>query len=127
AAVPVSLQRMRLQKPVADVDGVNVLLHDDVAGEHLVSQPVPKPRLHRAQAIERRHAGNAGVIVHLSEADGAQIAAMDALGGLLEYRLRAGLEIDPEAAPSLRAAAAVLDAETAGGIDGHGFGEVNVF
>ena len=40
-----SLQRMRLENPVANVDDVNVLLDDDVARERAVVQPVAEPPL----------------------------------------------------------------------------------
>ena len=40
-------QRMRLKDPVADVDDVDVLLDDDVAGEGAVIEPIAKAALGR--------------------------------------------------------------------------------
>src|SRR5207302_4173272 len=39
------LHGMRLEDPVADVDYMNILLDDDVTGEHTVVHPIPQPAL----------------------------------------------------------------------------------
>jgi copper(I)-binding protein len=39
------LQRMRLQDPIADVDDVNILFHNDVAGKDAIVHPVSEAQL----------------------------------------------------------------------------------
>ena len=40
APTPDGAEGMRIQHPIADIDGVNILFHDDIAGKHPVRQPV---------------------------------------------------------------------------------------
>src|SRR5271169_4742368 len=52
AAPANSFHRVAIQHPVADVDGVDVLLDDDIAGEHAVLHPVAQPE-HRGRQIRK--------------------------------------------------------------------------
>jgi hypothetical protein len=50
------LHRMPLQHPVANVDGVNILFHDDVAGQDAVENPVAQ------SAFDGRSIGPVGAL-----------------------------------------------------------------
>src|SRR5215472_16406864 len=92
-----SLHRMVLQNPVANIDGVDVLLHDDVARKRTVMHPITKAPLLRARV---RPVGAPNVtrdVVRLAARDLAQRAAVNALHHFDEHRAIADLEPDVKA------------------------------
>ena len=53
---------MSLEHPIADVDGVYILLHDNVAAEHFVMDPVAQP-VHVRRSVGMRGIDVIAVIV----------------------------------------------------------------
>ena len=125
-------QRRRLHDPVHHVQRVDVLLRDDVAGEDLVEAPGPQAVLAvlrvAAPGVVHPPEGTGRVIRRLAErnlSDGFLVVY--AAQGLLIKRIGPRLEVDQK--HQLLAGgllAAVLDAQTAGDIDGGGLGQVRM-
>ena len=117
---------MRFEDPVADVDHVDVLLHDDVTGEHAVAYPVPQP------ALGRRGVGPGGAIdvpgevVGFTADDVAQRALVDAAHQLDEGRAVADLESHVQTHLALGAFANLDDTFRAGDVDRHRLLQIHV-
>src|SRR3989449_6024376 len=73
------LQRVPLEDPVADVNHVDVLFHQDVAREHAVIYPVADPALDGRSIQPGGAVDRARVVVGLTASDFPERAAMDAL------------------------------------------------
>ena len=101
------LHRVRLQQPVGDVDDVDVLLDDDVAGEHPVVDPVAQPPLGGRGVRPVGPLEGRGEVVDLARDRLPICARVDALRQLDVGRGVADLEADREAqlapSPSRRA------------------------
>ncbi len=102
AAGPDRLHRVALQQPVRHVDDVDVLLHDDVAGEGLVVDPVAET------ALRGRHVRPVGTVdgrrevVDLPRDGLADLALVDPLRELDVRRGVADLEAHRQAQLALR-------------------------
>jgi len=89
-----SLQRMSLENPVANVDHVNVLFHDDVARKNTVVYPVAQAMLGRGGIRPCRPVDVAGKIVSFSADNLTERPIMDAPYHFNEWRAIANLESD---------------------------------
>ena len=83
------------EEPVRDVQGMNVLLDNDVAGEGLVEDPVPQPRHLRTGG--RLAAEPAGEVTGPSQERLADEAGEQFPRGPLVERIHARLEVHPAA------------------------------
>ena len=70
--------RVALHHPVADIDDVNILLHDDVAGKNAVVDPIAEALLGRSGVRPRRTIDIAREVMSFTTDDVAQRTAMDA-------------------------------------------------
>src|SRR5450755_2758714 len=90
-AVADGLHRMALHYPVTDVDGVNILLHNNVARQHAILYPVPqaRDRLRRVRIV-KIDAGT--IVISGPRSDLTQRTSVDALHQLHIRRRHADLE-----------------------------------
>ena len=124
AAGALRLDRVRLQVPVRDVDHVDVLLDDDVAGQRLVEDPVAQAR--RRGALRGLRLQAAGVVVDVPEHRRADVAAMHARGRFAKERVAARLEVHEHVARRPCGFDGTLDREAAGHVDRDRLGQVEV-
>ena len=124
AAGALRRDRMRLQVPVRDVDHVDVLLDDDVAGERLVEDPVAQPG--RLGALRGLRLQAPGVVVDVPEHRRADVAAMHARGRFPEERIAARLEVHEHVARRPCGFDGALDREAAGHVHRHRLGQVEM-
>src|SRR6266849_6044670 len=117
---------MPLQNPITDVDHVNVLLDDDVAGKRPVVHPITQAALRRRGFGPCRAIDVAGQIVSFAADDIAQRAAVNAPDQLHKRRAVANLEPDVEAELTLRAFADFNNTQRAGYVDSHRLLEIDV-
>src|SRR5215510_6397925 len=94
---------MPLQDPVADVDDVNILFHNDVAGKRAVVHPVSEPQLNRRGIRSRRAVEITSQIVRLAANDRTQGAVVNTLHHFYERRAIADLEANIQAELALGA------------------------
>ena len=85
---------MPLQNPIAHVDDVDVLLHDDVTGKCAIINPIAQPQLDRRSVRTRRTLEIASQIVSFATHDGSKSTIMDAIDQFDERRTVANLEAD---------------------------------
>jgi hypothetical protein len=88
------LDGMAAEDPVADVDDVDVLLEEDVAGEHAVPEPVAKADFIGGHARPGVVYGCRRVVVGGDAGELAERAGVDAVDDLDEGRRAADLETD---------------------------------
>ena len=107
------LERMRAEHPVAEIDDVDVLLDQDVAGEGAIPEPVAQPILvgRCAGAVLFSRCGR--VVVCPSDGNLAQCAGLDLLRDGGDGRRVAALEADIDA---LRGLDALGDLESVFGL-----------
>src|SRR5260370_23202214 len=117
---------MPLQNPITDVDHVNVLLDDDVAGKRAVVHPIAQVALRRRGFGPCRAINVAGQIVRFTADDIAQRAAVNAPDQLHKRRAVANLEPDVEAELTLRAFADFNNTQRAGYVDSHRLLQIDV-
>src|SRR6266436_119287 len=110
-------QRMPFENPVTDVDYVNVLLDDDVAGKRAVVDPVAQAALRGRRVGPGRAIDVAGEIVRFAADEVAERAAVNAPDKLQKRRADADLEADVEAELAIGALADFDDTQCAGYID----------
>src|SRR6266567_9586970 len=122
-----SLQGMSLENPVANVDDVNVLFHDDVAGKSAVIQPVAEATLGRGGVGPGGPVNVAGEIVSFTADNLAKRSGMDATNHFHEGRAIADLESNVKAELAFGMLADLDDFERAGHIDGYRLFKINVF
>ena len=91
------LHRVPLQEPVGDVDDVDVLLHDDVAGQRLVVDPVAQAPLGGRGGRPVGPVDGRGEVVDLPRDGRPDLALVDPLRELDVGRGVADLEADREA------------------------------
>ncbi len=109
---------MPLQYPVAYVEGVDVLLDDDIAGQHAVIEPVADAPLGRRGVVVPR-VEERTVVIRLGETDLADTAGMEALHQFDERRSLPDLEADFQGDAALGPAAGFKHAPGARHIDGY--------
>src|ERR1041385_622409 len=117
---------MRIQNPVADVNDVNILLDDDVAGENLVVHPVAQANFIRRSFGPLRPIDVAGEIVRFAANDATNRAGMDAADHFDKRRAVANLEADVEAEFSVGALANVDHFHGARNVHSNGLFQINV-
>ena len=117
---------MRLKNPVADVDDVDVLLDDDVAGERAVVNPIAQPTFPRGRVGPGRAVDIAGEIVRFSAYDFAERACMNAANHFDERRTITNLKADVKAELSVDAFTEVDDLVRPRNIDRDRFFEIDV-
>src|SRR5439155_17824291 len=83
---------MTLQHPIADIDRVNVLFHDDIAGKHAVVHPVSDATLFRGGVGPLRPLQLRPEVMRFATTDLAQSPRVDALHHLDKGRSVANLE-----------------------------------
>src|SRR6266852_3663418 len=88
------LERMPFENPVTDVDYVNVLLDDDVAGKRAVVDPVAQAALRGRRVGPGRAIDVAGEIVRFAADEVAERAAVNAADKFDKRRAVANLEAD---------------------------------
>src|SRR5690242_4936991 len=108
---------MALQNPIANINDVNVLLHDDVAGENAVVDPIAQTHFGRRSVWPRGAIDVAGEVVRFAANDVAEGAAVDALDHLDEGGAIANLEADVKAELAFRSLADIHDFLGAGNVD----------
>jgi hypothetical protein len=118
---------MSLENPVANVDDVNVLLHNDVAGKNAVIQPVAKATLCGGGVRPGGPVNVAGEIVSFAADDFAKRSGMNATNHFHKRRAIADLESDIETELAFGALADFDHLQRTGHIDGHGLFEINMF
>ena len=94
------LHRVALQEPVRDVDDVDVLLHDDVAGEGLVVHPVAQAALRGARVRPVGPVDRRGEVVDLPRDGLADLALVDPLRRARRRARRGGSGSPPPGSPS---------------------------
>ena len=129
AAVPSVMahgfDRMTFERPVADINDMNILFDDDIAGEHAVLQPV-------AQATQRpgeiRKIGIYGgaIVVDRTGNDVSERAGVDAPHQLDIWGRHTNLETNIQAEFPLGFLADLEHAFGAGNVDGHRFFAINM-
>ena len=72
------LHGMRLQHPVANIDDVNVLLDDDIAGQNAVVQPVAQPQFGGRGFRVIGHLQERAIVVGCAASNLAERARMNA-------------------------------------------------
>src|SRR5260370_16627090 len=87
---------MPFENPVTDVDYVNVLLDDDVAGKRAVVDPVAQAALRGRRVGPGRAIDVAGEIVRFAADEVAERAAVNAADKFDKRRAVAALEANPE-------------------------------
>src|SRR5215467_13820130 len=87
------LHRMTLQDPVADVDRMDILLHDDVSGEDAILQPVAQAT-DRLGSIREAEIDARAIVESLAGNHLAQRPSVDALDQFDKRRRHANLEAD---------------------------------
>src|SRR5215472_19119481 len=117
---------MRLENPVADINDVNVLLDDDVSGEHAVVHPVAEAALGGRGVGPSGPVEVAAQVVGFAAGDFAESSRMNAANHFDERGAIANLEANVEAELAFGALANVDDFFRAGHVDGHGLFEINV-
>ena len=117
---------MPLHDPVHDVDDVDVLLDQDVAGEHAVEDPVAHARLHRGHAGRRLPLEVVRVVVGLRANEVADGARVDAPDHLLVGRRVMGLEPHRHADLAHALASGLLDPLRAVHVRGHRLLQIDV-
>src|SRR5260370_24202092 len=122
-----SLQGMSLENPVANVDDVNVLLHNDVAGKNAVIQPVAEATLCVRGVRPGGPVNVAGEIVSFAADDFAKSSSMDTTNHFHKRRAIADLESDIETELDFGALADFDHLQRTGHIDGHALFETNMF
>src|SRR5712692_8987185 len=115
-----SFQRMALENPVANVDHVNVLFHDDVAGKNTVVHPIAQAMLGRRGVRPCWPVDVPGKIVSFSADNLTERPVMDAPDHFDEWRAIANLESDIQAELAFRALADFDHSQCAGNINGDG-------
>ncbi len=116
AARPDGAERMRAQYPIANIDGVDILLDDDVARKHAILQPVADAQLLPHGAGILRIIRQRAIVMRGAANDVAQRSLMDALHQLDERRRGTNLEAHIEAQPPFRLLADLEHALRAGDI-----------
>src|SRR5215472_9471330 len=111
---------MRFENPVADVDDVDVLLHDNVAGQNSVANPVTEPHFFGRRLRPIGTVDVAGEIMGFAADDFTDGAVMDAADKFDEGRTIADLEANIQAELSFRALADVDDSECSWDVDRDG-------
>ena len=117
---------MRLKNPVANVDDVNVLLNDDVAGEHAVVNPVTEPPLGGRSVWPRRAIDVSAKVIGVAASNFAKRAGVNAAHHFHERRAVPDLEADVEAELAFSALANLDDFFRAGHVDGYGLFKIHV-
>src|SRR5262245_7692634 len=107
---------MRLQDPVANVDDVDVLFDDDVAGKNLVMHPIAETDFLQRSVGPLRAVDVAGKVVSFTADDLAQGAGMDAADHFDKRRTIADLKSDVEAQFAVGPLAYFNDSERAGDV-----------
>ena len=120
-ARPGGLDGMALQHPVADIDDVYILFHDDVAGESAIEDPVAQPFLQRRGVGIVRFLQCPGIVVGQSRTDPSQGSIMDPSRQLNEGWGTPDLKTHVQAEPSLGLPGDLHDVLAAGHIDGDRF------
>src|SRR5215475_7725087 len=92
AAAGRHIQRMSLHDPITDVDDVDILFHDDVAGKRAIIHPISKAQLDRRGVWSRRAIEISGQIVGFAADDPAQRAVVNSLYHLYKWRTIADLK-----------------------------------
>src|SRR6516165_11959754 len=118
---------MRFENPVADVDNVDVLFHDDVSRQNFVAYPVAEPHFRGRRLRPLRAVDVASEVMGFAADDFTEGAVVDTAGQFDKGRAIADLEADIEAKLSLRALADVDDSERSGHVDRDGLFEIDVF
>jgi len=123
-------QRVAVENPRRHVQGVNILLGDDVAGERQVQAPgFQLEFVGDALLVQRIHPVpcRAAVVGRLAADDAANVAVLHAFHRLAVKGVCARLKVDEKDEVLVRRQfARSLDALAAGHVHGNGFGEVGV-
>src|SRR5215470_10930198 len=117
---------MRLENPVADINDVNVLLDDDVAGEHAVVHPVAEAALGGRGVGPSGPVEVAAQVVGFAAGDFAESSRMNAANHFDERGAIANLEANVEAELAFGALANVDDFFRAGDIHSDWLFEIDV-
>src|SRR5262249_61713250 len=117
---------MRLQDPVANVDDVDVLFDNDVAGENLVMHPIAQTDFLRRSVGPLWAVDVARKVVGFTADDFAEGAGMDAADHFDKRRTIADLKPDIEAQFTVHALANVNDLGRAGDIHRDGLFQIDV-
>src|SRR5215467_1339673 len=117
---------MTVEDPVANVDGVNVLFDDDVAGEHAIVNPIAQTAFDGRRVWPRGPVNVGGPVVGFARNDFAERACMDAADHFNKGRTLANLEPHVEVQLSIDAFADFKDFHCAGNVDGYRLLKINV-
>src|SRR5208283_1613397 len=117
---------VRLQNPVANVNDVDVLLHDDVAGKNAVINPIAQAQLGGRSVRPGRPVNVAGEIVSFAAGNLAKRPSVNAPYEFHKRRTIANLESDVEAQFSFGALANFNHLQCAGNINGHRLLQIDV-